>query len=67
VRTARAAGTLASRAGVAVPITREVSAVLFEGKAPEAALASLLERDVRPEEETATFDHAASPGVPSPG
>jgi glycerol-3-phosphate dehydrogenase (NAD(P)+) len=67
VRTTRAAGALASRAGVAVPITREVSLVLFEGKAPEAALASLLERDVRPEEEAATFDHAASPGVPSPG
>jgi glycerol-3-phosphate dehydrogenase (NAD(P)+) len=51
VHTARAALALATRVGVSTPITREVAAVLFEGKAPEAALASLLERDPRPEEE----------------
>lgn len=51
VRTTESALRLARRAGVALPICQEVSAVLFEGKSPQAALSALLEREVRPEEE----------------
>ena len=62
VRTTRAALALAARAGVSAPITQEVAAVLFEGKPPRAALASLLTRDVRPEEEPEALDRAPTPG-----
>jgi glycerol-3-phosphate dehydrogenase (NAD(P)+) len=51
VRTTGSALRLAGRAGVTLPICQEVNAVLFEGKAPQAALRALLEREVRPEEE----------------
>ncbi|MFQ5828921.1 MAG: NAD(P)H-dependent glycerol-3-phosphate dehydrogenase [Candidatus Methylomirabilia bacterium] len=51
VRTTISALELARRAGATLPICREVSAVLFDGKSPRAALASLLEREIRPEEE----------------
>lgn len=51
VRTARAAKQLAARLSVAAPIIDEVTAVLFAGKDPRAALRSLLARDPRPEEE----------------
>ena len=51
VRTTESALALARRAGVPLPICQEVSAVLFEGKPPQAALRTLLEREVRPEEE----------------
>lgn len=51
VKTTESALHLARRTGVALPICQEVSAVLFEGKPPEAALAALLEREVRPEED----------------
>ncbi len=44
VRTVRSALALARRHGVTLPISEEVAAVLFEGKAPSAALASLLSR-----------------------
>lgn len=44
---------LARRAEVALPICQEVGAVLFEGKSPRAALAALLEREVRAEEDPA--------------
>ena len=40
---------LAARLGVEAPITREISAVLHEGKDPRAAVASLLAREPRPE------------------
>ncbi len=53
VRTAESALRLARRAGVGLPICQEVSAVLFEGKSPQAALSALLEREVRSEEEPA--------------
>ena len=49
VGTARTAAALAERLGVDMPITREVAAVLFEGKPARAALTDLLARDVRPE------------------
>ena len=51
VRTATSALALARRHGVSMPICEAVGAVLFEGKAPTDALASLLERPPRREEE----------------
>ena len=49
VRTARAAWTLAQRHGVDVPITREVYAILYEGKSPKQAVRDLMTRDAKPE------------------
>jgi glycerol-3-phosphate dehydrogenase (NAD(P)+) len=51
VRTVSSALALARKAGVAMPICREVGAVLFEGKAVAEALRSLLSREPRPEDE----------------
>jgi glycerol-3-phosphate dehydrogenase len=42
---------MAREAGVAMPICEEVAAVLFSGKPVAEALASLLAREPRPEEE----------------
>jgi glycerol-3-phosphate dehydrogenase (NAD(P)+) len=53
VRTVGSARILARRALVSMPICDEVSAVLFEGKPVREALASLLAREPRPEEEHA--------------
>jgi len=53
VRTVASARALAGRAGVSMPLCDEVSAVLFEGKPVKDALASLLAREPRPEEEYA--------------
>lgn len=50
-RTSLAATLLARQKGVALPICQEVAAVLFEGKTPREALASLLQREYRAEEE----------------
>ena len=55
VRTTESALQLARGTGVALPICQEVSAVLFQGKPPRAALSALLEREVRPEEEPASL------------
>ncbi|MBN1268812.1 MAG: NAD(P)-dependent glycerol-3-phosphate dehydrogenase [Kiritimatiellae bacterium] len=49
VWTCGAARALAQEAGVEVPITAEVDAVLHEGKDPRAAVQALLSRDPRPE------------------
>jgi glycerol-3-phosphate dehydrogenase (NAD(P)+) len=49
VPTTQAVRELAGRCNVEMPITRAVSAVLFEGKHPTAALADLMTRDPRPE------------------
>lgn len=49
VRTAKAANALAERAGIEMPITAEVSAILFGGKSPAEAIRALLTRDPRPE------------------
>ena len=49
VGTARTARALAERLAVDMPITREVAAVLFDGKPARAALTDLLARDLRPE------------------
>ena len=46
VGTARVARDLAERLGVDMPITREVAAVLHDGKAPRAAVNDLLARDI---------------------
>jgi glycerol-3-phosphate dehydrogenase (NAD(P)+) len=51
VRTVTSALALARRHAVSMPICEEVGAVLFEGKAPADALASLLKRPLRREEE----------------
>ena len=49
VRTARAARSLAQKHGVDVPITREVCAILYEGKPPKQAVRDLMTRDAKPE------------------
>src|SRR4030095_17109434 len=49
-RTVVSALALARRYSVSLPICHEVGAVLFEGKAPAEALASLLERPVKRED-----------------
>jgi len=51
VRTVRSVLRMAREVGVGMPICEEVAAVLFEGKAVAEALASLLAREPRPEEE----------------
>jgi glycerol-3-phosphate dehydrogenase (NAD(P)+) len=51
VRTVSSALHMAREAGVVMPICEEVAAVLFQGKAVAEALASLLAREPRPEEE----------------
>ena len=49
---------LASRHGVTLPIATEVAAVLFEGKAPAGALASLLGRAATREDAPVGERHA---------
>jgi len=49
VNTARPAQALATAQGVEVPITREVCALLFEGKSASDAIAALLARDPKRE------------------
>jgi glycerol-3-phosphate dehydrogenase (NAD(P)+) len=53
VRTVSSALRMAREAGIAMPICEEVAAVLFDGKPVPDALASLLAREPRPEEEGA--------------
>lgn len=48
--TAEAAVRLAQQAGVELPITEQVHAVLFEGKDPGQAVADLMERTLKPEQ-----------------
>ncbi len=47
VSTARSMSDLARQRGIDMPIAREVSAVLFEGKSPSAAADSLMQRPSR--------------------
>ena len=49
VRTTRAVRLLAARRGVEMPITEEVHAVLYEGKAARAAVESLMARPLKEE------------------
>jgi glycerol-3-phosphate dehydrogenase (NAD(P)+) len=49
VNATRVASRLADRFGVDMPITREVHAVLFEGKSVRAGLADLMNREPAPE------------------
>lgn len=50
VETVRAVRELASRHGVEMPITREVYALVHEGRAPEQAVENLMEREPKAEE-----------------
>jgi glycerol-3-phosphate dehydrogenase (NAD(P)+) len=49
VRTTQSAVALAHRAGVEMPITTRMHAVLFEGQAPQDALRDLMERSLKGE------------------
>jgi glycerol-3-phosphate dehydrogenase (NAD(P)+) len=49
VRTAKSARQLAERLGVDLPITREVYAMLYEGKSAKQAVRDLMARDAKPE------------------
>ncbi len=49
VKTAKSAVMLSKRLGVEVPITREVFAVLYEGKSPRLAMRDLMTREAKPE------------------
>lgn len=49
VRTTQAALRLAERAGVEVPISREIGRILFEGRDPSRALQELMTRPLRAE------------------
>ncbi len=50
VNTARAAVTLGERHGVELPIARELTEVLFRGKAPRQAVIDLMERELKAEQ-----------------
>jgi glycerol-3-phosphate dehydrogenase (NAD(P)+) len=50
VMTARTAVTLGERHGVELPIARQVSEILFQGKAPKQAIADLMDRTLKPEQ-----------------
>jgi len=50
VNTAKAAVALAARHGVELPIAREVTAILFDGKAPTRAMTDLMERTLKAEQ-----------------
>ncbi len=49
VKTAKSAWQLAQRCGVEVPITREVYAILYEGKSPRQAVRDLMGRGAKAE------------------
>ncbi len=49
VKTAKSAWQLAQRHRVDVPITREVYAIIYEGKAPMQAMRDLMTREAKPE------------------
>jgi len=55
VNTTRAAFSLARKMKVEMPITGEIYQVLFEGKAPPAAVESLMRRESKAENEDITF------------
>ncbi len=48
--TSRAAAALADRAGVEMPITANVCAILFNGKPPRESVGELMERDLKAEQ-----------------
>jgi len=50
VNTARAAVALGERHGVELPISRQVTEVLFHGKSPQDAVPALMERELKPEQ-----------------
>ncbi|MFH0965980.1 MAG: NAD(P)H-dependent glycerol-3-phosphate dehydrogenase [Planctomycetota bacterium] len=52
IHTTRAALALAAKCDVEMPITREVAAILFEGKNPRRAVTDLMTRELREEKES---------------
>lgn len=50
VNTAKTAVALAERYGVELPIARQVSDILFQGKPPRQAIGELMERDLKAEQ-----------------
>jgi glycerol-3-phosphate dehydrogenase (NAD(P)+) len=50
VQTTRSAYELALRHRVEMPITEQMYAILYEGRAPSDALRALMTRDPKPEE-----------------
>ncbi len=62
VSTTRAARELARRHAVDMPLTNELHQVLFEGKPPREAVASVLARTLRDEQEHSPAGAAAPPG-----
>lgn len=50
VNTALGASRLAQRHGVAMPITEQVAAILFDGASPREAIRQLMERELKAEE-----------------
>ena len=49
LRTTQSARQLALRHNVSMPITEQVHKILFEGSAPRASIAALMQRDPKPE------------------
>ena len=49
IKTSKSAYHLALREGVDMPITREVYAMLYEGKSPQATLRDLMQRNLKGE------------------
>ena len=49
VKTAKSVWQLAQKRGVDVPISREVYAILYEGKPPKQAVRDLMKREAKPE------------------
>jgi glycerol-3-phosphate dehydrogenase (NAD(P)+) len=49
VKTAKSAWQVAQRRNVDVPITREVYAIIYEGKSPKQAVRDLMTREAKPE------------------
>jgi len=49
VRTAKSAVALSAQAGIEMPITHEVFAVLYQGKSPRQAMRDLMTREAKPE------------------
>jgi glycerol-3-phosphate dehydrogenase (NAD(P)+) len=51
IYTAQSAFELATAQGIEMPILAEIHSILYEGKTPQKALASLMGRDLREETE----------------
>ncbi len=56
VYTAKSILTLSKKYGIEMPISKEVCAVLFDGKKPEQAVRDLMIRDAKPEMESGLYE-----------